>query len=101
MRDYVKNYNARNKAVADTKRPLLEQLRTHVSKWSEKHGQLSLNPEDLSALKVLEYIRKPVLEKDRIYVPFACRGMLDTLTHVGRVELVVDANKNLFARTWG
>eukprot|EP00973_Karenia_brevis_P019991 2743843-Karenia_brevis.AAC.1 len=32
MRVYVKNYNTRDKAVADTKKPLLEQLRTHVSK---------------------------------------------------------------------
>jgi len=103
IHDYVKNFNKTHKDPMDTREPLVQQLEQHVEPWCQTVAPTEESVPSVDTLFVLAYIRRPVVTKARVYVPFACRGSLSVLKSAKAKWLVIvwDAKKKVFCDSWG
>ena len=101
LHNFVKRYNTGHKKHPANDDIPIEQFEQHVNAILETQVKIEDGP--VESLIVLSDIRKPVVEADQIYVPFASVGMLKRIRKArGKwVKLVMDVKQNVAAKGWG
>ena len=79
----------------------MEIFRIVVKKHIEQ--QSSLETASLKELLILSDVRAPIVREDRVYVPFASRGMLETVQSAKghKMLAVLDSKQKVIAGSWG
>ena len=103
LSDFVARHNRKSQLAprVDLTRTPVELLKTHVAQWIEQQG----NREEGAQwrLHVLADVREPLITEDRVYIPFACRRMLQFIRNAkGQyLKLVLDGKQKVFCTTGG
>ena len=100
LRDFVKRYNREHRDHPAQDKMPVALFQQHIDAWLAQ--QPATDECNLERLQVLRDLREPVISEDRIYVPFASKGMLKRIRGaIGKwVKLVVDAKQNVVAKDW-
>ena len=97
---FVARFNTEHRSAPVQGKVPVEVVKGHVADWSAK--QKAMSEAAIDDLLVLKDVREPIVDEDRIYIPFTSRGMLERLRNAeGKyLKIVLDAKQNIVAQAW-
>ena len=100
--NFVGRHNSKHKIAPQahqTETPV-ELLRTHVAKLCEHEGTLAHSGQ--GQLHILRDTREPIISRERVYIPFASKGMLACVRSArGQfLKIVLDGKQKVLNNSW-
>ena len=102
LNNYVKNHRKVTQTSCNKGKGVpIETLKQHFLSWYEE--QPPMDKHHVAAVCILHEIRQPVVTEERVYVPFACYGMLCRLKSAKNkaLKVVVDVKQSIVCNRWG